>query len=75
LREGFTRHQLSVDHRYCPTLDNAEARVKGLREDVPDAAHLSFFFLTDKQYGMTRESIGIDAGKCRPGAPEQFDLF
>jgi CRISPR-associated protein Cas2 len=75
LREGFTRHQLSVYLRHCPTLANAEALVERLRNDVPDSAHLSFFFLTDKQYGMTREFIGIEAEKYRPDAPEQFELF
>jgi CRISPR-associated protein Cas2 len=75
LREGFIRHQLSVYLRHCPTLANAEALVARLKRDIPDSACVSFFFLTDKQYGMTREFVGPKSGKSRPDAPEQFELF
>lgn len=75
LREGFARHQLSVYLRHCPTLASAEALVARLRWDIPDTARVSFFFLTDKQYGMTREFVGSDFGKNRPNEPDQFELF
>ena len=75
LREDFKQHQLSVYLRHCPTLANAEALVERLRGDVPPSARVSFFFLTDKQYGMTREFVGYDYGKSLPEEPEQFELF
>jgi CRISPR-associated protein Cas2 len=75
LKEGFIQHQLSVYLRHCPTLANAEALVTRLKGDIPDSARVSFFFLTDKQYGMTREFVGPKSGKSRPDEPEQFELF
>ncbi len=75
LREGFTRHQLSVYVRHCPTFSHAEALVSRLRGDIPDSAEVTFFFLTDKQFGMTKVFTGSNYGKNKPVMPEQFELF
>lgn len=75
LREGFVQHQLSVYLRHCPTLANAEALIQRLKPGIPDAARVSFFFLTDKQYGMSVEFVGPKYEKQRPDAPEQLELF
>lgn len=75
LQEGFIRHQLSVYLRHCPTLANAEALAERLRWEIPCTAKVTFFFLTDKQYGMTREFMGTMGTKLMPNVPEQFELF
>jgi CRISPR-associated protein Cas2 len=75
LREGFCRHQLSVYVRHCPTFAHAEALAAGLKDEIPDAAKVTFFFLTDKQFGMTRVFTGPKHEENRPNAPEQFELF
>jgi len=75
LKNNFTQHQLSVYLRHCPTFANADALVNRLTPGVPEDAHVSFYFLTDKQYGMTREFIGRKKTKKRPSEPCQIALF
>ena len=66
LQENFTRHQFSVYVRHFPTLATAQAMAERLSHSVPEAAHLAFYFFTDKQYGMTREYFGNRTTKKKP---------
>jgi CRISPR-associated protein Cas2 len=75
LQENFIQHQFSVYLKHFSTLAAAQAQVERLRMSVPEDAHVAFFFITDKQYGMTREFIGPTRSKNRPDAPEQLLLI
>lgn len=74
LEENFTQHQFSVYLKHFPTLATAQAQIERLRTRIPEDGHVAFFFITDKQYGMTREFIGSKRTKVRPDAPEQLLL-
>ncbi|HEX5057604.1 MAG TPA: CRISPR-associated endonuclease Cas2 [Gammaproteobacteria bacterium] len=75
LKENFTQHQFSVYLKHFPTLAAAQAQIERLRPYIPEDAHVAFFFVTDKQYGMTKEFIGPKRSKNRPDAPEQLLLI
>lgn len=75
LRENFIQHQYSVYLKHFPTMAAAQAEIDRLKPSVPDGAHVAFFLLTDKQYGLTREFFGKDAKKVAPDAPEQIEMF
>jgi CRISPR-associated protein Cas2 len=75
LRENFIQHQYSVYLKHFPTMAAAQAEIDRLKPAVPDGAHVAFFLLTDKQYGLTREFFGKNARKIAPDAPEQIELF
>ena len=75
LKNNFTQHQYSIYLRHCPTFAVADALVNRLGPEAPKDAHVSFFLLTDKQYGMTREFLGGKKTKKRPSEPCQVALF
>lgn len=75
LKQGFTQHQFSVYLRHCPTMEAARSQIASAQPLVPTGAHVSFYFLTDKQYGMTKEFVGSRKAKRRPNAPEQLLLI
>ena len=75
LRNNFVQHQYSVYLRHCPTMATADALIKRIRVAIPEDAHVAFFLLTDKQYGMTREYFGRADTKKKPSEPFQVELF
>ena len=75
LKNNFTQHQFSVYLRHCPTFATADALINRLIPGIPEDAHVSFYLLTDKQYGMTREFFGSKKVKKRPSEPCQIALF
>lgn len=75
IKNNFTQHQYSAYLRHCSTFATANALVSRLARGIPDGAHVSFYFLTDKQYGMTREFMGRETTKKRPPEPRQIALF
>ncbi len=75
LKNDFTQHQYSVYLRHCPTFAAADALINRLEWGIPEDAHVSFYLLTDKQYGMTREFFGKKKTKKRPSEPCQIALF
>jgi len=75
LKNNFTQHQYSAYLRHCPTFAAAEALINRLEPSIPEDAHVSFYLLTDKQYGMTREFFGRKKTKKRPSEPCQITLF
>lgn len=75
LQENFVQLQNSLYVHPFPTLAVAEATIMRLRVDIPVGAQVVFFFVTDKQYGMTREFFGTTPTKKKPDMPEQVELF
>lgn len=75
LQENFIQHQFSVYIRHFSTLAAAQAEVERLKNTVPEEGHVAFYFLTDKQYGMTREFFGKDATIKKPSEPAQIEMF
>jgi CRISPR-associated protein Cas2 len=75
LEENFVQHQFSVYLKHFPTIAAARAQIERVRTNIPGDAHVAFFFITDKQYGMTKEFIGPKRSKTRPDAPEQLLLI
>jgi CRISPR-associated protein Cas2 len=58
LDQGFSMKQWSVYRRYFPTRDQAEATADRIGKAVPSLGHVSIMFITDKQFGMTRNYDG-----------------
>ncbi|HUW78660.1 MAG TPA: CRISPR-associated endonuclease Cas2 [Candidatus Nanopelagicaceae bacterium] len=75
LKENFMQYQYSIYLRHFPTLASANAEIELLKYGVPKGGNVSFFILTDKQYGMTREFLGHISIKRAPMAPDQLQLF
>lgn len=75
LRNNFVQHQFSAYLRHCPTFATADALINRIVPGIPENAHVSFYLLTDKQYGMTREFYGKKKTKKRPSEPLQVELF
>ncbi len=75
LQLDFVQHQFSVYAKHCPTMAIAQSLIQQLEPAVPEGAHVAFFLMTDKQYGMTREFFGRTSTKKRPSAPRQIELF
>lgn len=74
-KTGFSQLQFSVYIRHCATMANAEAVVAKVGPHAPAKGHVIFFFLTDKQYGMTREFFGSKREKKRPEIMAQIEMF
>jgi CRISPR-associated protein Cas2 len=75
LEQNFIQHQFSVYARHFPTMSAAEAMIKRLQPAIPEGAHVAFFLLTDKQYGMTKEFFGVISTRKKPSEPAQIELF
>lgn len=75
LKNGFGQLQYSVYVRHCSSFAKAQALVDRIGPCTPREGHVLFFFLTDKQYGMTREFFGPKADRRRPRIPAQVELF
>lgn len=72
LSEGYMMFQYSVYLKHFPTYNQARAEADRLGEFVPDNGKVSFFFLTDKQYGATKSYYGKkDINKDMPQYEEQ----
>ena len=75
LQNNFTMLQYSCYLKHLPTFAAAEARMNSLRSSIPEEGHVTFLFLTDKQYGMTRDYYGIHVQQPEIPNQEQFQLF
>ncbi|MDX8410935.1 MAG: CRISPR-associated endonuclease Cas2 [Mariprofundaceae bacterium] len=75
LKNGFGQLQYSIYIRHCATFAKAEALVEKLGPTSPAEGHVIFFYLTDKQYGMTREFFGSKRTKKRPDMMAQVEMF
>jgi len=75
LKNGFGQLQYSIYIRHCSSFAKAEALVEKLGSTTPNDGHVIFFYLTDKQYGMTREFFGSKRVKKRPEIMAQIEMF
>ncbi|GEO80953.1 CRISPR-associated endonuclease Cas2 [Pararhodospirillum oryzae] len=72
--EGFVMKQWSVYVRYFDSRAKAEAAADRLGAQAPPMGLVSMLFLTDKQYGLTRNFEGA-APRPTEKKPEQLALF
>ena len=74
LGQGFSMKQWSVYHRYHATRDQAEASADRVGSVVPKSGAVSVYFITDKQYGQTRNYEGAIKGETER-KPDQLLLL
>lgn len=55
---GFSRLQLSFYTYYVDSKEKAEILAKKIKSFVPVNGHVSIFFLTDRQFAMTKNYYG-----------------
>ncbi len=76
LAEGYRQLQFSVYLRHFPTFNQAQASVKRLGKQTPKKGKTSFFYITDKQYGLTENFYGdVKDTTATPAKAEQLLLF
>ncbi|MCX8506089.1 MAG: CRISPR-associated endonuclease Cas2 [Alphaproteobacteria bacterium] len=75
LQENFMQLQESLYAHHFPTFEVAQAAVARLRPMIPEGASCAFFYLTDKQFGMTHDYIGTKRKRKTKHNPDQIELF
>jgi CRISPR-associated protein Cas2 len=70
---GFSRFQLSFYTYYVPSKQRAETIARKVESKVPPNGNVSIFFITDRQFAMTRTFYGRQQVTVDP--PEQGLLF
>lgn len=70
---GFSKFQLSFYAYYVPSKQRAETLAKTVEAKVPPNGKVSIFFITDRQFGMTRTYYG--GQQVDVETPEQGLLF
>ncbi len=70
---GFSRFQLSFYTYYVPSKQRAETLAKQVELKVPPNGKVSIFFITDRQFGMTRTFFA--GQQVENECPEQGLLF
>lgn len=58
LELGFVRKQFSVYLRHCENMDKAQHIAEGVGRCLVENGKVTVMFLTDRQYGMTRNYFG-----------------
>lgn len=58
LELGFVRKQFSVYLRHCENMDKAQLIAEGVGQCLVENGEVTVMFLTDRQYGMTRNYFG-----------------
>ncbi len=74
LEEGFFMKQWSVYLRYFENRNRAEVAAERIGALVPPMGTVSILFLTDKQYGLTRNYTGKTQQSAEE-KPAQLALF
>ena len=74
LERGFMMLQFSVYMHHFPTFEKAKSEAHRLKKFIPDNGHIVFFFMTDKQYGMSISHCGRQTQEM-PQKAEQLILF
>lgn len=67
--------QESLYAKHFPTWEVAKACVTRVRVMIPEGASCKFFYLTDKQYGMTHDYIGTKKQRKKQANINQIELF
>ena len=73
-KEGFTRIQLSIYARYCPSEDFAKPYRNRIKTFIPPDGHVRFISITDAQFGKMESYYGKSREKVEE-PPEQMQLF
>ncbi|OON99250.1 MAG: CRISPR-associated endonuclease Cas2 [Epulopiscium sp. Nele67-Bin004] len=55
---GFIRLQLSIYSKYCYSKDKADRTSAKIKTFLPANGHVTIFFLTDRQFGLTKNFFG-----------------
>ena len=75
-KEGFIRLQYSIYARHFQTQALASAVADRLGKHLAENGVVSFFFMTDKQFDMTRNFFNSSQIDCEEQKkPEQFLIF
>ncbi|WP_246120220.1 CRISPR-associated endonuclease Cas2 [Blastopirellula retiformator] len=74
LEDGFYRMQYSIYLRPCASKENAEVHLRRLRAFLPPEGEVAVLSITDKQYERMEFMLG-KLRECRPGMPNQLELF
>jgi CRISPR-associated protein Cas2 len=74
LDEGFVMKQWSVYQRYFISREKAEAAADRIGDKAPPMGDVSMIFLTDKQFGLTRNYVGRNPIGTEK-KPNQLALF
>lgn len=69
LKLGFTRLQFSLYSYYAHSKEKADSLASLIEGLVPQNGHITIFFLTDRQFAMTKDYYG--GLKIESTAPEQ----
>jgi CRISPR-associated protein Cas2 len=73
-RDGFIMFQYSIYIRHCSSRENAEVHTKRVNSMIPDVGTVSFFSLTDKQFGDIKIFNGVKRA-LQPTLFEQLEMF
>ena len=74
LKDGFSRFQLSIYVRNCPSSENAQVHIRRIKNFMPPDGNVSILCITDKQFAK----IEIFFSRREHRAPEptgQLSLF
>ena len=74
LRDGFTRFQLSIYVRHCPSVENANVHIARVKSMIPPEGSVSILCITDKQFGKIQIFYGKKE-KSKPKPSPQLELF
>lgn len=58
LERGFVRKQFSAYLRHCENMDKAQRIAESVGHCLVEIEEVTVLFLTDRQYGMTRNYFG-----------------
>ncbi|MGI9345622.1 MAG: CRISPR-associated endonuclease Cas2 [Gammaproteobacteria bacterium] len=74
LKNGFSMFQYSVYMRPCPSPESMTVHKNRISHMIPAAGHVSVVSLTDKQYGLIENFIGLLPAKMA-AAPNQLEML
>ena len=78
ISEGAARlsgkHRQLVYHRFCPSLENAEAHIGRMTAGLPDEGEVRFMMITDRQFGKIQTFWG-KGRQPEEKSPSQLQFF
>lgn len=75
LSNGFVQVQYSLYAKVFNTYAQSKATAKDLKQHIPPQGSVMFFYLTDKQFGMTENMIGNKKIKDPRLTTQQLQFF
>lgn len=74
LKDGFSRFQLSIYVRNCPSSENAQVHIRRIKSFMPPDGNVSILCITDKQFAKI-EVFYSRKEKLAPKPTGQLSLF